>query len=140
VRLRVLEDLEYSDVARALGTTPAAARVRVHRGLNALGAQRLAQAWREALLWIDLTTPTTSLRRVGEPAARPDLRSRPTRRPGWPPSASLLQWAAGTGAAADAEQLQLADTAYTGGSRAVTSNHVAPASPEPNTSPVVEPK
>jgi ArsR family transcriptional regulator, arsenate/arsenite/antimonite-responsive transcriptional repressor len=35
---------------------------------------------------------------------------------------------------------QLADTAYTGGSRAVTSNHVAPASPEPNTSPVVEPK
>ena len=52
----------------------------------------------------------------------------------------LLQWAAGTGAAAEAEQLQLADTAYTGGSRAVTSNHVAPASPEPNTSPVVEPK
>ena len=39
-----------------------------------------------------------------------------------------------------AEQLQLADTAYTGGSRAVTSDHVAPASPEPNTSPVVEPK
>jgi RNA polymerase sigma factor (sigma-70 family) len=36
VRLRVLEDLEYSDVARALGTTPAAARVRVHRGLKAL--------------------------------------------------------------------------------------------------------
>ena len=36
VRLRVLEDLEYSDVARALGTTPGAARVRVHRGLNAL--------------------------------------------------------------------------------------------------------
>jgi RNA polymerase sigma factor (sigma-70 family) len=36
VRLRVLEDLEYADVARALGTTPAAARVRVHRGLNAL--------------------------------------------------------------------------------------------------------
>ncbi|MFZ0041874.1 MAG: RNA polymerase sigma factor [Solirubrobacteraceae bacterium] len=36
VRLRVLEDLEYSDVARALGTTPAAARVRVHRGLRAL--------------------------------------------------------------------------------------------------------
>ena len=46
----------------------------------------------------------------------------------------------GDGAAAEAEQLQLADTAYTGGSRAVTSNHVAPASPEPNTSPVVEPK
>jgi len=36
VRLRVLEDLEYSDVARALGTTPAAARVRVHRGLKTL--------------------------------------------------------------------------------------------------------
>jgi RNA polymerase sigma factor (sigma-70 family) len=36
VRLRVLEDLEYSEVARALGTTPAAARVRVHRGLKAL--------------------------------------------------------------------------------------------------------
>lgn len=36
VRLRVLEDLEYSDIARALGTTPAAARVRVHRGLRAL--------------------------------------------------------------------------------------------------------
>ena len=36
VRLRVLEDMEYLDVARALGTTPAAARVRVHRGLKAL--------------------------------------------------------------------------------------------------------
>ena len=36
VRLRVLEDLDYSDVALALGTTPAAARVRVHRGLKAL--------------------------------------------------------------------------------------------------------
>jgi RNA polymerase sigma factor (sigma-70 family) len=36
VRLRVLEDLEYADVASALGTTPAAARVRVHRGLKAL--------------------------------------------------------------------------------------------------------
>jgi RNA polymerase sigma factor (sigma-70 family) len=36
VRLRVLEDMEYADVADALGTTPAAARVRVHRGLNAL--------------------------------------------------------------------------------------------------------
>lgn len=36
VRLRVLEDLEYSDVADALGTTPATARVRVHRGLRAL--------------------------------------------------------------------------------------------------------
>ncbi len=36
VRLRVLEDLEYSDIARELGTTPGAARVRVHRGLSAL--------------------------------------------------------------------------------------------------------
>ncbi len=36
VRLRVLEDLEYADVALALGTTPATARVRVHRGLSAL--------------------------------------------------------------------------------------------------------
>lgn len=36
VRLRVLEDLEYPDIARALGTTPGAARVRVHRGLKAL--------------------------------------------------------------------------------------------------------
>jgi hypothetical protein len=52
----------------------------------------------------------------------------------------LHQCAAGTGAAAQAQQLQLADTAYTGGSRIVTSDHVAPASPEPNTSPVVEPK
>jgi len=52
----------------------------------------------------------------------------------------LLQWAARTEAATEAERLQLADTAYTGGSWAVTSNHVAPASPEPNTSPVVEPK
>ena len=36
IELRVLEDREYDDVAAALGTTPAAARVRVHRGLNAL--------------------------------------------------------------------------------------------------------
>jgi RNA polymerase sigma factor (sigma-70 family) len=36
VRLRVLEELEYTDIARALGTTPSAARVRVHRGLKAL--------------------------------------------------------------------------------------------------------
>ena len=40
VRLRVLEDLEYSDIARAIGTTPAAARVRVHRGLKALKRHR----------------------------------------------------------------------------------------------------
>ena len=36
VRLRVLEELEYSDIARALGTTPGAVRVRVHRGLQTL--------------------------------------------------------------------------------------------------------
>jgi RNA polymerase sigma-70 factor (ECF subfamily) len=36
VRLRVVDELEYEDVARRLGTTPAAARVRVHRGLAAL--------------------------------------------------------------------------------------------------------
>jgi RNA polymerase sigma-70 factor (ECF subfamily) len=38
VRLRVLEELDYDDVAGALGTSPAAARVRVHRGLSALRA------------------------------------------------------------------------------------------------------
>ena len=42
VRLRVLEDLEYSDVARQLETTPAAARLRVHRGLSALKRQLTA--------------------------------------------------------------------------------------------------
>lgn len=36
VRLRVVDELEYEDVARELGTTQAAARVRVHRGLAAL--------------------------------------------------------------------------------------------------------
>ncbi len=36
VRLRVLEDRPYDDIAQALGTTPAAARVRVHRGLRSL--------------------------------------------------------------------------------------------------------
>jgi RNA polymerase sigma-70 factor (ECF subfamily) len=39
IRLRVLDDLGYADVAAALGTTPAAARVRVHRGLTALRAR-----------------------------------------------------------------------------------------------------
>lgn len=39
VRLRVLEDLEYSDIACQLGTTPGAARLRVHRGLSALKRQ-----------------------------------------------------------------------------------------------------
>lgn len=36
VRLRVVEEMEYADVAHALGTTAGAARVRVHRGLAAL--------------------------------------------------------------------------------------------------------
>src|SRR5690242_1902169 len=36
VRLRVVDELDYEDVARELGTTPAAARVRVHRGLSSL--------------------------------------------------------------------------------------------------------
>ena len=36
IELRVLEDKAYEDVAAALGTTPSAARVRVHRGLAAL--------------------------------------------------------------------------------------------------------
>ena len=39
IRLRVVDDLAYDDVARRLGTTPAAARVRVHRGLAALRAR-----------------------------------------------------------------------------------------------------
>jgi RNA polymerase sigma-70 factor (ECF subfamily) len=36
IRLRIEEDLGYDEVAATLGTTPAAARVRVHRGLAAL--------------------------------------------------------------------------------------------------------
>ena len=36
VRLRVIDELEYDEIAAALGTTPGAARVRVHRGLAAL--------------------------------------------------------------------------------------------------------
>ena len=36
VRLRVLEELPYNEVADATGTSPGAARVRVHRGLKAL--------------------------------------------------------------------------------------------------------
>jgi RNA polymerase sigma factor (sigma-70 family) len=36
IRLRVLADLDYDGVAKALGTTPRAARVRVSRGLAAL--------------------------------------------------------------------------------------------------------
>ena len=36
VRLRVVDELSYDEIATALGTTPGAARVRVHRGLAAL--------------------------------------------------------------------------------------------------------
>jgi RNA polymerase sigma factor (sigma-70 family) len=36
IRLRVEDDLDYDRVAASLGTTPEAARVRVHRGLAAL--------------------------------------------------------------------------------------------------------
>jgi RNA polymerase sigma-70 factor (ECF subfamily) len=36
IELRVVDDLDYDGVARRLDTTPAAARVRVHRGLAAL--------------------------------------------------------------------------------------------------------
>jgi RNA polymerase sigma-70 factor (ECF subfamily) len=43
IRLRVEDDLEYSRVASALGTSPGAARVSVHRGLTTLRA-RLAGA------------------------------------------------------------------------------------------------
>ena len=42
VTLRVLDELSYSDVAAATGTTVGAARVRVHRGLNVL-RQRLQE-------------------------------------------------------------------------------------------------
>jgi RNA polymerase sigma-70 factor (ECF subfamily) len=42
IRLRVLGELEYGEVARELRTTPAAARVRVHRGLTKL-RNRLTQ-------------------------------------------------------------------------------------------------
>jgi DNA-directed RNA polymerase specialized sigma24 family protein len=40
VRLRVLEERSYDEIAETLGTTPAAARVRVHRGLAALRRER----------------------------------------------------------------------------------------------------
>ena len=43
IRLRVLDDLPYNDVAELIGTSPGAARVRVHRGLSAL-RNRLLQA------------------------------------------------------------------------------------------------
>jgi RNA polymerase sigma factor (sigma-70 family) len=40
VRLRVLDELSYDEIANELGTTPGAARVRVHRGLAALRKER----------------------------------------------------------------------------------------------------
>ena len=48
VELRVLEGLDYDDVAAGLGTTPAAARVRVARGLGQL-RHRLLGTEREAV-------------------------------------------------------------------------------------------
>jgi RNA polymerase sigma factor (sigma-70 family) len=42
IELRIVEDLPYAEVAAATGTTSGAARVRVHRGLNAL-RERLLQ-------------------------------------------------------------------------------------------------
>jgi len=36
IRLRVVDELDYPEVARRLDTTPEAARVRVHRGLQTL--------------------------------------------------------------------------------------------------------
>jgi RNA polymerase sigma-70 factor (ECF subfamily) len=42
IELRIVDDLSYSKVAEAIGTTPGAARVRVHRGLSAL-RERLLQ-------------------------------------------------------------------------------------------------
>ena len=40
VRLRIVDQLEYDQVALALGTSAAAARVRVHRGLETLRGRR----------------------------------------------------------------------------------------------------
>ena len=40
VRLRVLDECSYDEIAETLGTTPGAARVRVHRGLAALRKER----------------------------------------------------------------------------------------------------
>jgi RNA polymerase sigma-70 factor (ECF subfamily) len=40
VRLRVIDERSYEEIAAALGTTPGAARVRVHRGLAALRKER----------------------------------------------------------------------------------------------------
>jgi RNA polymerase sigma-70 factor (ECF subfamily) len=41
IQLRVVEELGYGEVAAAIGTTPGAARVRVHRGLRALRTRLL---------------------------------------------------------------------------------------------------
>jgi RNA polymerase sigma factor (sigma-70 family) len=41
IHLRVVNELSYEEVAELIGTTPAAARVRVHRGLSALRARLL---------------------------------------------------------------------------------------------------
>jgi RNA polymerase sigma-70 factor (ECF subfamily) len=41
VRMRVVQELSYEQIAVALGTRAAAARVRVHRGLAALRARRI---------------------------------------------------------------------------------------------------
>jgi len=48
LELRVVEGLDYAEVAQRLGTTPAAARVRVTRGLGHL-RQRLTRSEREAV-------------------------------------------------------------------------------------------
>jgi RNA polymerase sigma-70 factor (ECF subfamily) len=48
VELRIVEELDYEQVAARLGTTPGAARVRVTRGLGQL-RQRLARDEREAV-------------------------------------------------------------------------------------------
>ncbi len=39
VRLRVLDDMDYADIARQVGCSPLAARIRVSRGLGALRAR-----------------------------------------------------------------------------------------------------
>jgi RNA polymerase sigma factor (sigma-70 family) len=46
LRLRFVDDLPYDGVAASLGTTPAAARVRVHRGLAALRTRLSARSTR----------------------------------------------------------------------------------------------
>jgi len=46
VRLRVMEDRTYDQVAHQLGCSPAAARVRVSRGLRQLAAEIGGPSWR----------------------------------------------------------------------------------------------